>query len=89
MRALRLSSVDQQVLVQNISIKTAIVNFAQTSKAQNQTVGNLNRNFKIFTKRSPLLDDVSKNITTILNNLLKNYESSHLPTHGKGNHVVN
>lgn len=35
------------------------------------------------TKRS-INDAVSKNITLVLENLLKNYENSQLPTHGKG-----
>jgi hypothetical protein len=30
-------------------------------------------------------DIVSRNITMVLENLLKDYESSQLPTHGKGN----
>jgi gamma-aminobutyric acid receptor subunit alpha len=30
-------------------------------------------------------DVVSRNITMVLENLLKDYESSQLPTHGKGN----
>lgn len=34
-------------------------------------------------KRS-INDAVSKNITLVLENLLKNYENSQLPTHGKG-----
>ena len=34
-------------------------------------------------KRS-INDAVSKNITSVLENLLKNYENSQLPTHGKG-----
>lgn len=38
---------------------------------------------KIAFKRS-LNDVVSKNITMVLENLLKNYESSQLPTHGLG-----
>lgn len=36
-------------------------------------------------KRS-INDAVSKNITLVLENLLKNYENSQLPTHGKGKH---
>lgn len=36
-------------------------------------------------RRSPSNDGVSKNITQVLENLLKNYESSQLPSHGKGN----
>lgn len=33
-------------------------------------------------------DAVSRNITIVLENLLKDYESSQLPTHGKGNNFV-
>nr|XP_032512144.1 uncharacterized protein LOC116766414 [Danaus plexippus plexippus] len=40
--------------------------------------------WKINRKRS-INDAVSKNITMVLENLLKNYENSQLPTHGKGN----
>ena len=32
-------------------------------------------------------DIVSKNITMVLENLLKNYESSQTPTHGKGKYL--
>lgn len=39
-------------------------------------------------KRSPVNDVVSRNITMVLENLLKNYESSQLPTHGKGKFLV-
>lgn len=39
---------------------------------------------KSETKRSPLNNIVSKNITMLLENLLKNYENSQLPTHGQG-----
>ncbi|CAB3256647.1 unnamed protein product [Arctia plantaginis] len=39
--------------------------------------------FKQNIKRS-INDAVSKNITLVLENLLKNYENSQLPTHGKG-----
>lgn len=39
--------------------------------------------FKQNSKRS-INDAVSKNITLVLENLLKNYENSQLPTHGKG-----
>lgn len=31
-------------------------------------------------------ENVSRNITIVLENLLKNYESSQTPTHGKGGH---
>jgi hypothetical protein len=33
-------------------------------------------------------DAVSRNITIVLENLLKDYESSQLPTHGKGNNFL-
>lgn len=36
-------------------------------------------------KRKPLDDYLSKNISFLLENLLKRYENSHLPTHGQGN----
>ncbi|CAG4940397.1 unnamed protein product [Colias eurytheme] len=39
--------------------------------------------WKVNHKRS-INDAVSKNITVVLENLLKNYEKSQLPTHGKG-----
>lgn len=39
------------------------------------------------TKRS-INDAVSKNITLVLENLLKNYENSQLPTHGKGKILI-
>lgn len=35
-------------------------------------------------KRKPIDDLLSKNISFLLENLLKRYESSHLPTHGQG-----
>lgn len=43
-------------------------------------------NKTIFT-RSPVNDMVSKNITLVLENLLKDYESSQLPSHGKGKFI--
>ncbi len=36
-------------------------------------------------KRTPADDVLSKNISFLLENLLKRYENSHLPTHGQGN----
>lgn len=35
-------------------------------------------------KRTPADDLLSKNISFLLENLLKRYENSHLPTHGQG-----
>lgn len=43
--------------------------------------------FKQNIKRS-INDAVSKNITSVLENLLKNYENSQLPTHGKGKATI-
>ncbi|XP_047523010.1 gamma-aminobutyric acid receptor alpha-like [Pieris napi] len=52
----------------------------------NTTFNELNKteyDAKVNQKRS-INDAVSKNITVVLENLLKNYEKSQLPTHGKG-----
>ncbi|XP_038213356.1 gamma-aminobutyric acid receptor alpha-like [Zerene cesonia] len=51
----------------------------------NATYDELNTSdtWKVNQKRS-INDAVSKNITVVLENLLKNYEKSQLPTHGKG-----
>lgn len=35
-------------------------------------------------KHTPVDDVLSKNISFLLENLLKRYENSHLPTHGQG-----
>lgn len=40
-------------------------------------------------KRQPMDDLLSKNISFLLENLLKRYESSHLPTHGQGEYYIN
>lgn len=60
----------------NISLKTALVDLSSNLKS-NETQIRQARN-------SGNNDVVSKNITIILENLLKNYESSQLPSHGKG-----
>lgn len=49
----------------------------------NSSYDNLDATYMWKTKRS-INDAVSKNITLVLENLLKNYENSQLPTHGKG-----
>ena len=38
----------------------------------------------VWKSKRSINDAVSKNITLVLENLLKNYENSQLPTHGKG-----
>nr|XP_022905767.1 gamma-aminobutyric acid receptor alpha-like [Onthophagus taurus] len=55
------------------------VTLIQNHQLQEQFSATLNGK----TKRFPLNDVVSKNITLVLENLLKNYESSQLPTHGQ------
>lgn len=40
-------------------------------------------------KRTAQDDHVSKNISMLLEHLLKNYESSQIPTHGQGEAVLN
>lgn len=76
-------SLDHNTLGQNMSLKHVIVHYAATD---NKEIRNLNRT--IFT-RSPVNDMVSKNITLVLENLLKDYENSQLPTHGKGKSCKN
>uniref|UniRef100_A0A146MBU7 Gamma-aminobutyric acid receptor subunit alpha-6 n=1 Tax=Lygus hesperus TaxID=30085 RepID=A0A146MBU7_LYGHE len=43
---------------------------------------------RMYQPSNPNVDVVSKNITMVLENLLKNYESSQTPTHGKGEPTV-
>lgn len=49
----------------------------------NVTYGEMDTRYMWKNKRS-INDAVSRNITLVLENLLKNYENSQLPTHGKG-----
>lgn len=49
----------------------------------NSTYDEVDATYMWKAKRS-INDAVSKNITLVLENLLKNYENSQLPTHGKG-----
>ncbi|XP_061706149.1 gamma-aminobutyric acid receptor alpha-like isoform X4 [Cydia pomonella] len=49
----------------------------------NTTFGEMDTRYMWKNKRS-INDAVSRNITLVLENLLKNYENSQLPTHGKG-----
>ncbi|CAH1958828.1 unnamed protein product [Acanthoscelides obtectus] len=67
---------EDNLLKQNVTIKHIVMDF---SGFHQEIKG---RNFTRLT-RSPVKDGVSKNITMVLENLLKNYESSQLPTHGK------
>ncbi|CAH0560463.1 unnamed protein product [Brassicogethes aeneus] len=67
------------MLEQNMSIKSVVVDFL-TPPLASRSLKNLT---KIRNFRTPVNDVVSKNITMVLENLLKNYESSQLPTHGK------
>lgn len=70
------------VNAKDVTLKSKVVNFSRIPR-QNPPANNSNSDRK--TKRFPLNDVVSKNITLLLENLLKNYESSQLPTHGQGN----
>lgn len=76
-----LSKIDQDPKAKNTSLKAIVVNFSKHPLAGGNggVVGK-----KDQSRRSPGNDVVSKNITMVLENLLKNYESSQLPTHGKG-----
>jgi hypothetical protein len=65
--------VEQDPLGQNMSLRSVVVGFAVNATGQHQ---------KLMTRS--LSDVVSRNITMVLENLLKNYESSQLPTHGRG-----
>ncbi|KAH1020136.1 hypothetical protein HUJ04_009856 [Dendroctonus ponderosae] len=62
------------------------------NKSVNETLlgfsSRLKSNESRIRRNSPTNDVVSKNITIILENLLKNYESSQLPSHGKGQPTV-
>lgn len=62
-----------------MSLQHVIVQYSASNLTAN--IKPLNR--PTFT-RSPIHDIVSKNITLVLENLLKDYESSQLPTHGTG-----
>ncbi|CAH1159698.1 unnamed protein product [Phaedon cochleariae] len=70
-------SLDKDPLNQTVSLKNVVMDF------QARNIGRRFNNFTIKSPRSPINDGVSKNITMVLENLLKNYESSQLPTHGR------
>lgn len=65
---------------------------ADAAAAQHQSMMHFNltvmnrmiRANKHIQKRKPMDDLLSKNISFLLENLLKRYENSHLPTHGQG-----
>lgn len=68
----------------NLSVRSVILDFKQFDDTIMSNVTNFN-SVEYKTKRSPGNDIVSRNITMVLENLLKNYERTQLPTHGKGN----
>lgn len=77
-----IASVEQDVIPKNLSVKSVVVSFSHHRPSLN-----IPRNFthdKNYHVKRSLNDIVSKNITSVLENLLKNYESSQLPTHGAG-----
>ncbi|XP_031340148.1 gamma-aminobutyric acid receptor alpha-like isoform X2 [Photinus pyralis] len=75
--SLDLPTIDQDVYMPNVSMRSIVMDF-YAKQSPNST-----EEPRFIMKRSPLIDGVSKNITLVLDNLLKNYESSHLPTHDK------
>jgi hypothetical protein len=68
------------------------VQWPQNHRTPDNWTQNLSGSTHVITKRLfPLTagnDAVSRNITLVLENLLKDYESSQLPTHGKGNNFL-
>ncbi|XP_060531516.1 gamma-aminobutyric acid receptor alpha-like [Cylas formicarius] len=66
-------ALESEIMMQNMSMKTVLMGFSSNPK-------NVTASKKL---RHAGNDVVSKNITIILENLLKNYESSQLPSHGK------
>ncbi|XP_049825720.1 gamma-aminobutyric acid receptor subunit alpha-6 [Aethina tumida] len=72
-------SLETKLLGQNMTLKSVVVDFLSAPLAS-KSFDNSTRKPK---SRPPVNDVVSKNITMVLENLLKNYESSQLPTHGK------
>lgn len=95
-RSLKLNSNPMQAISAsaNLSVRSVILNFKSIDDDSGsiKTLSNLTDNQMqpsylrnaTKTKRSPGNDVVSKNITMVLENLLKNYERTQLPTHGKG-----
>ncbi|KAK4887233.1 hypothetical protein RN001_003504 [Aquatica leii] len=82
---LQLPRVDQNLFVPNVSLGSIVLDISTSNSIK---IYNVTNNARYLAKRSPLIDGVSKNITLVLDNLLKNYESSHLPTHGKDKPTV-
>ncbi|KAK9870324.1 hypothetical protein WA026_006410 [Henosepilachna vigintioctopunctata] len=70
---------NQTVQRMNNSLAMIILQFSKNRSVINRSRRNQSMHLKI--KRN---DAVSKNISLILENLLKNYESSQLPSHGLG-----
>lgn len=82
-----IGTVEQDVIQKNLSVKSVVVDFSHRRPSLHIP----RRNFSDVLgekgsnkSRRSLNDVVSKNITLVLENLLKNYESSQLPTHGTG-----
>lgn len=70
--------VDEGILGRNVSLREVILDISREDSVSNTSLKARNA------RKAPLNDVVSKNITQVLENLLKDYESSQLPSHGKG-----
>lgn len=83
-----MAKIEQHLIERNLSLRSIVVDFSRRPRPRDHQVKNITNNEKRSQiKRSPLNNVVSRNITMVLENLLKNYESSQLPTHGKGKWV--
>lgn len=71
---------NENALWQDVSEEILFTTFLNTTFDE---INSTETDVKANQKRS-INDAVSKNITVVLENLLKNYEKSQLPTHGKG-----
>ncbi|XP_025833300.1 gamma-aminobutyric acid receptor subunit alpha-6 [Agrilus planipennis] len=84
-----LADVQNEVLSRNDTVSSIIIDFSDSDTTNQRSQGyNSTSLRKLNSKRSILNDAVSRNITLVLENLLKNYESSQLPTHGKDHPTV-
>ncbi|XP_056641890.1 gamma-aminobutyric acid receptor alpha-like isoform X1 [Diorhabda sublineata] len=73
---------ERNVLNQNVSLRNVIINF--NPGKDNDVINTSTR----VNRSNRSVDVVSKNISLVLENLLENYESSQLPTHGRNGPTV-
>lgn len=76
----RIFSINKAILTQNTSLNSILTMPYAQQRKNNLSI----TEHHVLQKRTPVNDIVSKNITQVLENLLKDYESSQLPSHGKG-----